>query len=391
MSGIFRQIEMGAPGAVLPAGPFVGAVPTAGGLLTTLGGQTVTLPAEWLRDNCPCVRCRILQTDERRRQPWLDLDAPSTVAHRVVDGELRLSWADGHESVYTAEAWTRIRQAAGRGAYTANLWRAGYELDRFGHDAVLADPDLHRRMFESFRRDGAVVVTGAPTVPGTVVGFARSIGLALVDSSLGFLFDVMVDPAGFNVAFTSEALAPHNDNAQYTHPPSGQILSMLVNEATGGDSILVDGFAVLEQLRDLDPAAIEVLSRVEVGFRQYSADADGFSRNPLVRRDVHGRFTHLRFSNQLMQPLPFDHPDLSEWYRAYRVLGRLLCDPANQVRFRLRGGDMLFVDGYRALHARTAFTPDGPRHLQDVFFSTDDVHSVIARLTGEATNAMVTA
>lgn len=389
MNGIFSHVDMGPRGTALPAGSFVDAAATGDGVLATLQSGVVHLPNDWLRDNCPCPECRIVQTDERRRQPWLDSDAPTVAAVAVVGEELHLTWVDGHQTAYTTDSWARIRTAASRGEYTVTLWTGDYQLGRFEHDAVLADADTHRRMFETFRRDGAVVVTDAPREPGTVVDFARSIGLTLIDSSLGFIFDVKVDPAGYNVAFTSEGLPPHNDNAQYSHPPSGQILSMLVNEASGGDSIVVDGWCVLEQLQALDPAAVDVLSRVEVGFRQYSSHADGFSRNPVVRRDVHGRFNHLRFSNQLMQPLPFDHPDLVEWYRAYRMLGRLVSERANQVRFRLHGGDMLFVNGYRALHARTAFQTDGPRHLQDVYFSTDDVHSAIARLTGEATNAMV--
>ena len=77
---------------------------------------------------------------------------------------------------------------------------------------------------------------------------------------------------------------------------------------------------------------------------------------PIVTRDANGRFTRLRFSNQLRQPLPFDHPDLAAWYGAYRALGQLVVDPSCQVRFRLGGGQMLIVDGRRVLHGRTAFS-----------------------------------
>ena len=90
-----------------------------------------------------------------------------------------------------------------------------------------------------------------------------------------------------------------------------------------------------------------------------------------------------------MQPLAYDDPDLSEWYHAYRLLGRGVSDPANHVSFRLAAGDMLFVNGYRVLHARSAFVPDGARHLQDVYFDVDDVLGNLARLTGEASDAMV--
>ena len=49
--------------------------------------------------------------------------------------------------------------------------------------------------------------------------------MTLRDSSLGLIFDVKLDPAGYNIAFTAEEVPPHNDNAQYTHPPSGQVLA----------------------------------------------------------------------------------------------------------------------------------------------------------------------
>jgi alpha-ketoglutarate-dependent taurine dioxygenase len=108
-----------------------------------------------------------------------------------------------------------------------------------------------------------------------------------------------------------------------------------------------------------------------------------------LERDPLGRITHLRFSNQLVQPLEHDHPRLAEWYAAYRTLGALIHEPGNHIEFRLNGGDMLLVDGLRVLHARNAFVPDGPRHLQDVFFEAQDVADQLARLTGLARNAMV--
>jgi gamma-butyrobetaine dioxygenase len=291
--------------------------------------------------------------------------------------------------VFTTGDFADIDRASHRGTWTGRAWRAGYEVERFDHDAATRDPVTTRRLFEAFRRDGAVVVTGSPTVPGSIIEFVRTLGLTVRDSSLGLIFDVMLDPAGYNIAFTAEEVPPHNDNAQYTDPPSGQVLAMLVNEATGGESVIVDSWSVLEQLDAIDAGAIEVLARVPVGHRQYSTTAEGFSRNPLVVRDRDGQILHLRFSNQLMQPLLFDDPDLAAWYRAYRLLGAIVSDPANHVSFRLNAGDSLFVNNHRVLHSRTAFRPDGPRHLQDIYFDVDDVFGNLARMTGEATDAMV--
>jgi len=384
-----REIEMGPVGRQLPGGDVVAATASDGRVVVEFTEGSAAVLADWLRDNCLCDQCRIVQTDERRWQPWTQPDMPAVKTVEVVDGRMNVEWEDGHRSVYGRAQWDKIRVSASRGAWTARLWDSAYEIGRYDHDQCIADLVTRRDMFEALRRDGAVVVTGSPTEPGSVISLLQALGITLRDSSLGLIFDVKLDPAGYNIAFTAEEVPPHNDNAQYTHPPSGQVLAMLVNDAQGGNSVVVDGWSVLEKLNSHHPDAVDVLSRVEVGFRQYSSDADAFTRAPLVVRDRAGRFVHLRFSNQLMQPLAFDDPDLAAWYEAYRLLGAEIADPANHVSFRLSAGDTLFVNGYRVLHARTAYQPDGRRHLQDVYFEMDDVFGHLARMSGEAANAMI--
>lgn len=386
-----REILIGPQSVPFPSGELQRIESVPGGVVAHFADGPITLNAEWLRDNCPCDTCRIRQTDERRWQPWREPQAAAVASHAINEDGLHIVWTSGHESLFTATNWKRIALASSRGGYVSHLWTAGYDVARFDHDEVVADMVTRRHFYEAFRRDGAVVVTGSSTVPGSVIDFLKAVGITLRDSSFGLIFDVKLDPAGYNVAYTAEEVPPHNDNAQYTNPPSGQVLAMLVNDAAGGESIAVDGFAVLDQLNRTNPEAIDVLARVAVGFRQYSSHAECFTRMPLVERDREGRFTHLRFSNQLMQPLPFDDPDLAAWYAAYRLLGAAVCDPANQVAFRLGAGDSLIVNNHRVLHARTAFQPNGPRHLQDVYFDADEVVGLLAQLTGEATNEMVIA
>jgi gamma-butyrobetaine dioxygenase len=382
----FQALEVGPAGRDFPHGKLLAVDLAPEGLEATFEDRHVVFNLDWLRDNCPCDSCRILQTDERRWQPWLDAQRAAVSSHSLTDNGLHIVWSSGHESTFTDVAWKRIALASRRGGYTMHLWNRHYDVNRFDHDQVVGDMLTRRQFLEAFRRDGVVIINNSPTAPGSCINFLDAVGITLRDSSLGLIFDVKLDPAGYNVAFTAEALPPHNDNAQYTNPPSGQVLAMLVNDASGGHNIIVDGFSVVAQL---PPAAVEILSRVAVGFRQYSTQAEGFTRQPLIERDRESRCTHLRFSNQLMQPLPFDDPDLAAWYDAYRLLGTAISDPANHVTFRLDAGDTLIVNNHRVLHAREAFVPDGPRHLQDIYFDADDVIGLLARMTGEAHNDMV--
>jgi gamma-butyrobetaine dioxygenase len=372
----------------IPAGSIAAATATGDrGVRVSFSGGDADFHASWLRDQCPCVECRIVQTDERRLQPW-SIDIPVVRNVDVVDGTLVVVWADGHRSEYSRDAFGALETATLRGDVEQRLWAAGDEVEQFDHDQVLADDVTRRQFYEAFRRDGALVVVNSPTTPGLVEPFMRSLGIVPREFALGRIFDIVRDPKGFNIAYTDERVPPHDDFSNYTNPPSGQVLAMLANDATGGESFVVDGFQVLHQLAAQNPAAVDVLARVPVGFRQYSSTADAFTRAPLVRRDRDGRFLHLRFSNQLMQPLAWDDPDLDAWYDAYRTLGAMLDDEANQIVFRLQAGHWLFVDNHRVLHARKAYVPNGRRHLQDAYFDTDEITGAWARLTGAAVDAM---
>jgi gamma-butyrobetaine dioxygenase len=373
----------------IPHGAITAASIAADGrrVAVTFDGGSAEFAAVWLRDQCPCEACRILQTDERRRQPWTEA-VPRAASVDVTDGRLVVAWAEGHRSAFDRAAFAAIETATKRGEFEQRLWTAADDLEHFDHDATLADDVTRRQWYEAFMRDGALVVTNAPCTPGAVEPFMRALGIVPREFALGRIFDIVRDPKGFNIAYTDEQVPPHDDFSNYTHPPSGQVLAMLANDATGGESYVVDGFQVLARLAEIDPAAVDVLARVPVGFRQYSATADAFTRAPLVRRDRDGRFSHLRFSNQLMQPLAWDDPDVDAWYDAYRTLGAMLDDEANQVVFRLEAGMWLFVQNHRVLHARKAYVPNGRRHLQDAYFDADEVTGAWARLTGEAVDAM---
>ena len=90
-------------------------------------------------------------------------------------------------------------------------------------------------------------VRGAPTEPGTVVGLAERVAF-LRNSNFGLLWDVVSKPDPDSLAYTAHALSPHIDLVSREMLPGVQLLHCLVFEATGGDSVLVDGFACAAEL-----------------------------------------------------------------------------------------------------------------------------------------------
>jgi len=160
-----------------------------------------------------------------------------------------------------------------------------------------------------------------------------------------------------------------------------QLLHCLASAAEGGVSGLVDGFTAAGLLRAEDPAAFAVLTGTPVTFRYADATADLQATMPMIGLDPHGRIREVRFNNRSLQPLRSPGPEAADaFYLAYRAFAELLARPELMLRFRLGPGDCVVFDNTRVLHARTAFTGAGHRHLQGCYADLDGVASTLAVL-----------
>ena len=351
-----------------------------------IDGTVVDVPPVWLRLQCPCAECFVPGIGERRvRLHELPADlTPTRVEHHT--GGLEVVWPDGHRSTYPPSLLLRLEAASRRrSAPPPNLWHGEHHIAEVDDAAFWADPEVRTTALGRLRDDGVVVVTGMATEPGEVGRWLDRLGVAIREVPFARIHDVVFALDGYNIAFTSDPLPPHTDLASYSWPPSGQLLHMLRNTAEGGHSIVVDGWAIVADLRREDPEAFEVLSTVAAPHRIYSAEGETFAREPIIRLGPGGAVTGVRFSNQTLQPLPLDEPRIDDWYRAYRELSSRVCDPANHATRRLDAGDMLVVNGHRVMHGRTGFHGDEVhRHLQDAYFELDDAMAQLDRLRGEA-------
>lgn len=335
----------------------------------------------WLRDNCGCPSCRVSQSGERALFTATIRDDIAPVEAQVEVREetsfLALVWNDGHTSSF-AVPWLLERDystpARRPPRHQPVLWDAGLaSVPTFEHDDVVGTTDGQIAYLEAVRDYGVAVVRHTPSVDGEVERFAEEIG-HVRETAFERVHNVRHDPAGYNVAHTSEELKPHTDLPSYHWPPSIQLLHFLVNDATGGESTVTDGWAVVADLRREDPEAFETLCRVPVTYQLYSDDEDTYATAPMIQLDTHGDVRTFRFSNQLAQPLDGPFEDVGAFYAAYRTLGRMIDGPRYKVAFKAQTGDLLTVHGHRVMHGRLSFDPrSGARHLQDVYMEYDDL------------------
>jgi gamma-butyrobetaine dioxygenase len=348
-------------------------------------GSTSTFHHLWLRDNCPCPACRHQSVPERLIETLSIPDdiAPSSV--EVADGGLVLVWPDSHRSVFP-ERWLSDHCYDGGRRPSADrreLWAPGAteEPPEVAYDAVMSSDDELLRWLLETDRFGVTLVRDAPTVPGTVAGLAERIAF-LRNSNFGLVWDVISKPDPDSIAYTAHGLSPHTDLTGRQMLPGLQFLHCLVFEATGGDTLLVDGFACAAELAETDPESYELLVTTPLLFRyRDGANTDISTRAPLIGLDADGRVCEVRVSNALLAPIDVPPDRTIATYRAVRAFRRLVESGRYERHFRLRPGDVICFDNYRILHGRTEFDPNsGPRHLQGCYIDRDDFLSRIRTL-----------
>ena len=349
-------------------------------------GRRDVLHAVWLRDNCGCVSCRHPGNGQRFMEagamPELPLAGCATLDS---DGNLAVTFEpDGHRALFTP-AWLREHgHAHGAPGEPCTLWdRARMpHVPRAEHARVCADESALRDWLASVREFGVALLRGVPCEAGAVESVAELFG-HVHETNYGRHFDVRSVAAPVNLAYTAQGLSVHTDNPYREPAPTLQLLHCLSNDAAGGETLLVDGFAAAERLRESAPHDFDLLSRWRVPFRYESADAVLHARALIIETDDRARLRAVRFNNRSVGA--FDAPPdlLPAFYRSYRRFAGLLADEAACVRLRLAPGDLLLMDNRRVLHGRTAFESSGERWLQGCYADADALLSRLQVLSRE--------
>jgi gamma-butyrobetaine dioxygenase len=340
------------------------------------GALLLEMPHLWLRDNCPCDDCRVTETQEKS---FILSDVPADISPsdaRIINNVLLINWPDGHHSNFDIEEVLAL--SSPRHQQPLN-WGQNFQPEYFSWTEFLSDDAIASEAIQSFLDFGVIVISDAPQALETLELLAPRLG-PIREMLFDRIHNVCVDTHVYNVAHTPFALPPHNDFASYSFPPSAQALHMLENEVEGGKSIVVDAWAVAEELRQDRPDYFEMLCRFAVPFREFDEANETYAVEPIVKCDTAGRIISVRFSNQLMQTMDPMMEGVSGFYQAYHELCVRITDPMQRCTFRLEGGQVLLVAAHRVLHAREAFTPSGKRHLQDAYFELDHIANKIVQL-----------
>jgi hypothetical protein len=212
---------------------------------------------------------------------------------------------------------------------------------------------------ELLQRDGAVVLSGYPAYPDSLVLAAAEI----LGTRLQRLFTVRRAGAehadrialhtdGFNVV-----VDVHGQPRRLRDPDEDYVLIQCARRADcGGASLVADAYRLLDRLRDDQPELWDFLTTAEVDYFGSWGDMPAVPRTPWICRHVEytraGRCV-VR-ANDGAQPAAHEnrcdaHEEMLDRYADIRATLA-----ASAPRVELQEGEILVVDNYRCWHGRDA-------------------------------------
>jgi gamma-butyrobetaine dioxygenase len=338
----------------------------------------------WLRDNCPQLRHpatghRTVDT------PEIPPDCRPSAVEVTVGDSLRVTWThDAHVSTY-GSAWLLANDYSNgvRNSHRAPVLWSAADVDaipRATYPAIVADTSARARFLDGFVRYGLGLLSGVPTAPGTVLDVAALFG-EVRTTSWGKVFDVRSLVDANSLAYTSVPLVCHTDEAYRDPAPTVQLQHVLLADASGGESTLVDGFRVATDLRRDNPEAFRLLATTVLRFRFADAATQLECDASVIDCFPDGRLRSIRFSNHSATPFLLGFDEMESFYAAYRTFGSMRESARYQLRAALGPGDLYMVDNRRVLHGRTGFSASGVRHLQSCYIERDELVSRLSLLS----------
>lgn len=360
----------------------------------SFGSHNARFHALWLRDNALDAETRS-PTNGQRLITVLDIPAETRIARTKVgaSGDLEIVFAPEQRSVNYPAEWLEARiydrqteRATGWTGPAIERWDSKLQsrVPSAAYDDVTSDRAALGKWLASVRSYGFAVLTGVPTDSGRLCKVAELFGYVR-ETNYGRWFEVRAEVNPNNLAYTNLGLQAHTDNPYRDPVPTLQLLSCLENTVEGGDSIVVDGFAVAARLHKENPCGFGLLSKYCARFEYAGSKGVRLtSKRPMIEVGPDGELIAIRFNNRSAAPLvDVPYEAMEDYYAAYRRFAELVEDPSMQVTFKLAPGELFIVDNTRVLHARKAFSGSGKRWLQGCYADKDGLLSTLSAIEFE--------
>ncbi len=366
--------------------------------LTWTSQEKARFHALWLRDNAHDGATRN-PGNGQRLITILDIPAATkvTAAQLSNAGDLTLTFAPEGKSISYPAVWLadhvydrKADQCSGWIDPEIETWDCAFQasIPVLAHGRSVADRAELGRWLAAIRRYGFGVMTGIPLHNGALIDIAQMFGFVR-ETNYGKWFEVRAEVNPNNLAYTNLGLQAHTDNPYRDPVPTLQVLSCIENTVEGGELVVVDGFRAALRLKEENPEGFALLARHCARF-EYSGSAGVRlkSKRPMIELGPDGELIAIRFNNRSAAAFTdVTYEDMEGYYAAYRRFAAIIEDPAMEVTFKLRPGELFIVDNTRILHARKGFSSSGTRWLQGCYADKDGLLSTLAAIEHEMKKA----
>ena len=344
----------------------------------------------WLRDNCPSN-----EHPTARQKVFNIISVSKNIYPKKYfinnKGNLEIKWSENNHKSYFNTKWLRDHCYTLKNKELYNspykTWNTNFtkKLDevKINHDDIIKNDDALIKWLMNLTKYGVSIVQNAPTKKNSAFKVLNRIS-HIRETFFKTPFEVINIPKPNNAAYTSEALFSHTDLPYFEYAPGYQFLHCLANEARGGNSSIVDGFAVAKFLQKNDRTVFNLLLNTDIKFKDndYTQDKVRIIYSPIISLNRNKDFKDIRFNISTIGAFDIDPKKMKKFYLAYRKFSTLSHSDKFTVKFKLKKGDILCFNNRRVLHGRTAFYPNsGHRHLQGYYMDKDEILGRLNYLT----------
>lgn len=344
----------------------------------------------WLRDNCPSSFHQATQERNFDLLSVADDIHPDVVTYD--DSQLTIEWSyDKHCSnfdikwLYANDYCRHSLLPIEEHLLKSESWNASYgeAIYRVNCADILNDDHALLNWILNLQRLGLTIVEQMPNNDDVLEQVANRIS-HLRETNFGVTFNVVSKPNPNNQAYTSDALPLHTDLPNQELPPGYQFLHCRSNEAIGGESTFLDGFAAAKQLKEEDADHFKLLSSYDIPFCFKDQTHHLTERKPVIVLSQDGEVNEINYNAHIAGTFMLPQDSMRAYYRAYRHFMQILRDPSLIICFKSAPGQMVVFDNRRVLHGRSAFNPQtGQRFLRGCYIDRGDLKSKIRSLQAQ--------
>ncbi|KAI9298006.1 Clavaminate synthase-like protein [Neoconidiobolus thromboides FSU 785] len=364
--------------------------------LTLPNAAVKQLDYYWLRDNCTCPQCIDPSSTQKLHSSGeinLDLKLKDM---KVEQNQLKLLWEknslineveeelkkgkleEGHKTVYDLKDLTGEMEPLL--SVPIKIWDDTIHLENitFDYQHYLKDPKLPLLNLYKY---GIVLLNNVESGENIVNKIGEKIG-PIMSTFYGTNWHVKSVTKPNNIAYTGLKLNFHMDLLYFESPPGIQLLNCLENEATGGNSLFLDGLKILSDLKHQFPEYYNILQQTLVTYKYNNDGHHMIFKRPIIEENHNFNSSpNFNYAPPFMGKLDLVNINQCQlFYKAMSKLDELISQNQILLNFKLNKNTCVLFNNRRLLHAREKFETSGNRHFNGTYVGLDPFLDTIRKL-----------